>query len=81
MSKYVITWQHDNKIKYFMNSRHDPGYYHLTSTDELSQAVIFSNLHNAEFERHNIVKYTNAEYATTIIVTDRELFEARLKGD
>jgi hypothetical protein len=80
VSNYVITWENDG-IKYLHDSVNTPSVYTMETTDELGNAKVYEDLIHAEVERKLIVRFTNETYATTITVTDRELFEARLKGE
>ncbi len=82
MTNYVLIWKSrkDNKITYFSDYENSLEVCSITSTDQLGEAKVFSRHVDAEFERHYAVRFSN-EIITTIEVSDRELFEARLKGE
>lgn len=71
----------DDEIHYFQSSENSPSLYHMESTTELGQAKVFEKLIHAEVERKYVIRFGEKAYATTITVPDKELFEARLKGE
>ncbi len=81
MTNYIIIWKDNGETQYFCDSVNSPKMYTMTKSNELGQAKIFHALSEAENERHHIDRYANYDLATTIVVTDREIFEARLKGE
>jgi len=82
MSNYVLIWKSygSDEIRYFVSSENSKDVYLMSSTDQLGEAKIFSRHVDAEFERHLVARFSN-ELSTTIEISDRELFEARLKGE
>ena len=82
MDKYVITWRDEEggEIYYFENSENSPTVYLMESTTELGKAKVFEKKIHAEVERKYVIQFGEKAYATTIIVQDKEIFDARLKG-
>ena len=82
MDKYVITWKdtENDEVRYFEGSVNTPSVYTMETNSELGKAKVFDDLIHAEVERKLIVRFTNETYATTIVVQEKELFEARIKG-
>jgi hypothetical protein len=53
--------------------------FHLESTHSLGEAKVFNRSSKAQIACRHVTNYAG-EYAGVIKVSDKELFEARLKG-